>query len=162
MTESPKRRRLWPWLLGFGVLAVLGAATSLIMFSSWSEVRQADALEAQGAFEQALAGPAIGPAYLTLDEQGAVHVDRSLEGEAQELSALVLLTWDLDDERLLQMTIPFWFVRVKSSDQINLGTVTTFLAKDWAHLKLSVTEDDLEQRGPGAGPWTRPATMGRA
>ena len=30
-----------------------------------------------------------------------------------------------------------------------LGTLSTALARDWQHLDLDVTEEDLERRGPG-------------
>jgi hypothetical protein len=42
-----------------------------------------------------------------------------------------------------------WFVRVKMSGGLDLGTLTSLLAGDWQHLDVSVSLRDLERRGPG-------------
>jgi hypothetical protein len=47
------------------------------------------------------------------------------------------------------VAFPFWFVRVKMSATFNLGTLTSALARDWGHLDLRVSVQDLEKRGPG-------------
>ncbi len=131
-----RERRWWPWLLGLAICAVVGMTGSLVMFASWTEMDEADRAEAQRVFDEALAGSARGPAYVSIDAAGMVTVDRSLEkDDAREVETLVLLTWEPDEERLTRMRIPFWFVRIKSNDHVNLGTVCALLSKDWEHLE---------------------------
>jgi len=50
---------------------------------------------------------------------------------------------------MVRVGFPYWFVRMKMTDSLNLGTLTSVLARDWEHLDLSVSERDLERRGPG-------------
>jgi hypothetical protein len=59
------------------------------------------------------------------------------------------VAWDPGHERLLRIDFPFWFVRLKMSRALNLGTFTSVLAQDWQTLDLKVAEDDLQRRGPG-------------
>ena len=147
--EKSRRRRLVPWVIGFAILAALGAGVSFAMFANWSTLSDKTPGEAEEIFAARLEGPARGPAYLVVDDAGDVQVDRSLEAEAQDLDVLVVLAWDPEEGRLLETRLPWWFVKMKSTRHFNLGTAVTFVAKDWDHLDLSVTEDDLEARGPG-------------
>jgi hypothetical protein len=146
----PGRSRLLRWGLGFVVFAVVMAGISFLTLSSWSELRRATPAEAAAAFAEARATAGGGPAYIAIDPDGTVHVRRELEREEPaELAALHLEAWDPGSGRLVHTRFPYWFVRLKLSRTLNLGTFTTFLAGDWEHLDLAVTEDDLARRGPG-------------
>jgi hypothetical protein len=79
-----------------------------------------------------------------------VQVHRELESPSPvPLRTLHLVAWDPGHERLLRIDFPFWFVRLKMSRVLNLGTFTSALAHDWQSLDLKVAEEDLERRGPG-------------
>ena len=155
----PSSQTVWrkpmPWLLGFLGLAVLGVGIATILFASWTEYRDATSGEAAGDFAKALAaasaaGPQAGIPYVSVDSIGTVHVDRSLESDPPtELRTLHLLAWDPQEDRLVQVAFPFWFVRVKMNDAINLGTMTTALSGDWDHLDLKVSVGELRRRGAG-------------
>ncbi|MEE8586279.1 MAG: hypothetical protein V3T83_15650 [Acidobacteriota bacterium] len=47
------------------------------------------------------------------------------------------------------MGVPFWFVRLKMTESLNLGTITSALAGDWGNLDLKVSVEELERRGAG-------------
>ncbi|MEM1450532.1 MAG: hypothetical protein AAGI22_15545 [Planctomycetota bacterium] len=136
-----------------GLIAVLGAAglgTFLLMLRGWSDVRTADGEAATDAIESALQEAGPGPAYVTIDGSGTVHVRRDLEGpEPVDLETLSVFAWRPAEERLVRVDVPFWFVRLKMNDAFNLGTLTALLVGDWTNLDLDVTEDDLMRRGPG-------------
>ena len=148
------RSRKWQWIgiaaAVLAALAVAGIGVSALMFSRWSEVRAVSAEEAAAAFVAAVAEAGGGPPYLEISETGTVAVRRELErGEPVELRTLHLLAWDPDAARMVRVGFPYWFVRMKMTDSLNLGTLTSVLARDWEHIDLSVSEQDLERRGPG-------------
>jgi hypothetical protein len=66
-----------------------------------------------------------------------------------EIRALGLLAWDPEAGRTVRIRFPFWFVRAKMTESLNLGTLASALARDWRSLDLRVSEDDLERLGPG-------------
>ncbi len=145
-------RKRWVGKLALGIigLAVLGLGVSALMFSRWSEIHEVSAEEADQAFTEILADLGDPPAYLEVLSGGEVLVRRELEGsEPVALEALHLLAWDPDAGRMLRVAFPFWFIRVKMTDSINLGTLTSALAGDWRNLDLSVSEQDLQRLGTG-------------
>ena len=131
-------------------LAVVGLGVSALMFSHWSDLEDATAPEVSEAFAAAITH-AGGPAtYLQIDSEGRVQVNRELEGDhPTKLRTLHLLAWDPQQGKILQVAFPYWFVRVKMNDRINLGTITSALSHDWDNLDLKVSMKELELRGPG-------------
>jgi len=121
-----------------------------IMLSNWSDVETATGVDADRAFVEALAEAGSGEPYLELSAEGTIQIHRELEADAPvSLETLVVLAWEPVGERLVRVDFPYWFVRMKMTDSLNLGTLISVLAKDWNNLDLSVGEDDLELRGPG-------------
>jgi hypothetical protein len=145
--KSSRKRRIW---LGLAALSVAWLVVAMVVFASWTEFETANQTQAEQAFESALNLCADSRAYLVGESGGSFVVNRELEGsELQDLNTLHLMYWQADEKRLTRMNFPIWFVRVKTTHSINLGTYTSLLAGDWAHLELSVTVQDLQRRGPG-------------
>ncbi len=145
-----RRSRAWRWLAVLAAVAVLGLGVSALFFAHWSEVRTVGPEVASSALADAIEEAGGGPAYLVISDTGTVSVRRELEGsEPAPLSKLNLLTWQPKEGRLLRVGFPFWFVRAKMTDSLNLGTLTSVLVGDWKNLDLRVSEDDLALRGPG-------------
>jgi hypothetical protein len=148
-------RFLWSILLALGALALIAMAVSAVLLSRWSDLRSSSSPQAAQAFHDVRQqvgrwGADADRAYLHIDAAGHVHVDRRLEHEQQaDLRALHLLAWDPASQRLLNVGFPWWFVRVKMNDTINLGTFTTALSGDWQHLDLKISTEELRRRGPG-------------
>ncbi|MFQ5669105.1 MAG: hypothetical protein ACE5HD_01140 [Acidobacteriota bacterium] len=139
-----------PVAVGLGVLAVGGLGVFWFLLESWSDLQTATSEAAGRAFADSLARAGGGIPYLEIAAAGDVQVHRELEREAPvSLRTLHLLVWQPDSGRLLRIAFPFWFVRAKMTRSLNLGTLASALARDWKHLDLRVTEDDLERRGPG-------------
>ena len=154
-TQESRWRSPWPWVAGFVGVAFLGLGVAAILFLSWTELADSNTQEASQAFATALAtagadGPRAATAYLQIDADGQVHVLRELEDDSpHELRTLHLLAWDPQQDKLLQVAFPYWFVRVKMNDTINLGTMTTALSGDWDNLELKVSIGELRRRGAG-------------
>lgn len=147
-------KRRSPWVgrvvLGIVVGAAAGLGISAFLFSRWSELRTVAPEEAARVFADTLAQAGGGPPYLEISESGRVSVRRELERvDPVPLKALNVLAWEPAGGRLLEIAFPFWFVRAKMTETINLGTLTSALSRDWRNLGLRVSEKDLGRRGPG-------------
>jgi hypothetical protein len=147
------RKRRWRWAawgaLVFAILAVTGIQIALTMFSRWSEVRNLSSEDAAREFSIALNRAGGGTPYVEIAPGGGVIVHRDQENdELTPLATLHLLAWEPDSGKLVRIDFPFWFIRVKMNDTINLGTITSALAGDWENLDLEVSVDELERRGP--------------
>ena len=137
-------------LAGLALAAVFGLGISWMMFSLWGDLEEVAPAAAEAAFDDAVRQAGGGTPYLEVDDAGRVTVHRELErAEPTRLSTMHVLAWQPRAGRLLTVDLPFWFVRVKMTESINLGTLTTALAGDWQQLDLQVAERDLERRGPG-------------
>ena len=145
--RSPLARNL---VILFFVLAIFGFVIAALMFSSWSRYESATAVQATASFDEALAQIEDQRAYITISPSGEVEVNRELENQTPaKLAALNLLAWEPGVSRLVRVRFPFWFVKIKTTGYLNLGTFVSLLSKDWEHWDLKVTQDNLMQRGPG-------------
>lgn len=151
--DRDRRSRRWlpRVLIGIAIFALVMMGLSTMMLSHWSELRTATAYDAGRAFDSALAATgASDRPYLEIAPDGTVHVHRELEGsEPVSLDTLHVLAWEPEQERLLSVGFPWWFVRMKMSRAFNLGTLTTAMTHDWGNLDLRVSDEDLERIGPG-------------
>lgn len=149
-----RRRAVWPWVLGvvavLAILATIGVGTSATLFLRWGQVESATPDEATVLFDGEFAVMEDDRAYLTISESGTVDVQRELEKEIpNKLVALNVLAYEPAESNFWRVRVPFWFVKLKSTEYSNLGTLVALLLKDWEHLALDVTQDDLLHRGPG-------------
>ena len=147
--NEPKKRR-WPKRLFILLLiaALLGVSVSTCMFASWTEVSkfsQEDALQKIEELKKPFRGA---PPYVEIGEAGVRIRHEMKRGFTTKLATLHVANWDSEDGAFTHMSIPMWFVRVKTTDHINLGTLVSVLAKDWKNLDLNVTVEDLEEIGP--------------
>ncbi|MFT5052945.1 MAG: hypothetical protein ACI8QZ_004383 [Chlamydiales bacterium] len=147
----PERKRRWtgPFFIAFVVFALIMATTSVSLLSSWSEVNDASATEAEAAFEAVRARFGDAQPYIAVEEGGGMRTTREIDSSRSfELKGLHMLSFEPVLGKLADVAFPYWFVRLKLSDAMNLGTIVSLMARDWKHLDLRVTEDDLEALGP--------------
>lgn len=138
------------FLIGLAVFALVMMGLSFWTLSRWSELETVPPGDAEQAFTEAIAEAGGGPAYVEISADGGVVAHRELEGpEPVSLNLLNVLAWNPEKTKLLRVGFPFWFVRLKMSDTLNLGTFVSVLARDWENLDLRVSERDLERLGPG-------------
>ena len=78
------------------------------------------------------------------DEERAVVHHELEKPEKTTVNRLRVLVYDPDDNRLVRLQIPFWLVRLGGGNKhisLDAGNVHG--------VRLSITPDDLERRGPG-------------
>lgn len=149
--RKENKSRIWRNLfIAFIAIAVAGFGISMLMFMGWSKFQSVTFAQATLSMDSEIAGIDDRRPYLTIAEDGTVAVDRDLQQtESHKLAALHMLAYEPAGSRLVRVRFPFWFVKVKTTNQLNLGTLVSALSSDWDNLDLKVTEDDLAQRGPG-------------
>jgi hypothetical protein len=147
----PTRRRTWrrPLLWGLTLFALFCAIVFYVFVFEWTDVSQVAPHESDSYFQAALAETGGGMPYIEFDENGVIVVHRELETEnAPAFDTLTLVAWAPGDERAVRVHYPRWFVYLKTSTSVNLGTMIAVVRKDWNHLDLSISYDDLSRRGP--------------
>lgn len=143
----------WAWaaiavvaLFVIGIVAMAGAGVYFV--SRQVQVREASPARAQSLFDQNRERFS-GVPLIELDSDGEIarsHLEE-LRAKARPasatLEALHVLAWDADDEKVVQVAVPFWLLRLKR------GPIEVF--SDTAGLQradLRLTVDDLEALGP--------------
>jgi hypothetical protein len=143
-----------PWrrpLLGVLVFLAIAAATfGSVFLGSWTSVQEVVPAEIDKFFVEALREAGGGTPYIEIEQSGTAVVHHEQETVGAELfETLTLLAWAPGDEKVLRVDYPRWFVRLKTSTFVNLGTIVAAARKDWNHLDLSISYGDLLKRGPG-------------
>ena len=150
MNKTPPRRPwLVPLLFGLAIFVLAAAAMSYLFLVRWTDVTDALPTEAERIFAAAIVEAGGGPPYIEIADDGTVHVHRDQESnELGDFDTLTLLAWTPAEEKILRLDYPRWFVRLKTASSVNLGTMIAAMRKDWGHLDLSVSFNDLRRRGP--------------
>jgi len=145
------KRRPWvrPLLIGLAIFGILAAAMGWTFFGSWMQMTNTPSPEAQRLLDTAVIEAGGGPAYIEIAADGTVVVHRDqVRTVAEDFGTLTVLAWSPGEDKLLRVDYPRWFVRLKTSTSVNLGTMIAMARRDWAQLDLSVNFADLTRRGP--------------
>jgi hypothetical protein len=62
------------------------------------------------------------------------------------IEALHILVWNPDEQKVIRLNMPFWLLRMTKGRPIKLSSN---LDADGEPMRLKVTAEDLERRGPG-------------
>lgn len=147
MTE--RRRRWVPIAIGvaflFACFAIGMIVVSMTIFAP--DMTTSTEVEAAGAFDEVLRRFGDRPALLEI-RGGRAH--RVSGGERPPstiaLQSMKVLAWDPGDNDLARMTLPFWFLRLKSGP-VRFGSYVSGINGFADGSSLSV--EDLEAHGPG-------------
>lgn len=149
--ESPsakRRRNTWVWIVLAVVLSLLVVGFAIAGGFAYYIFRQTSiettsSSTAADRFEQVRSRFKDRTPYIELDSDGDMKIHSELEGPTEaELKALHILAFDVDDSRLIESSIPFWFVRLKTSGPFKIQL-------DGRHRDLEVSAENLARRGPG-------------
>jgi uncharacterized membrane protein len=147
----------WVWaVVGIVILFVLGimamAGAGIYFVTKQVQVRTASPARAESLFDQSRERFKDAQPLIELDADGDIVRSRLREaraaavkrgGPTPSLDALHVMAWDANDERVVQIAIPFWLLRLKR------GPIDVF--SETAGLRsadLRITVDDLEALGP--------------
>lgn len=144
----------WAWavigviaLFVIGMIALAGAGVYFV--TRQVQVREASPARAESLFERNRERFKGTRPLIELDTDGDVLRSRLDEARARaharsaSLDALHVLAWDADNEKVVQLAIPFWLLRLKRGP-IDVFADTAGLGR----ANLRITVDDLEAMGP--------------
>lgn len=144
----------WAWavivvvaLCVIGMIALAGAGVYFV--SRQVQVREATPAKALSLFERSRERFKDMKPLIELDSDGDIVRSHFAEarGKARpsstNLEALHVLAWDANDEKMVQVAIPFWLLRLKRGP-IGVFSDTAGLSR----ADLRITVDDLEALGP--------------
>src|SRR5262245_12387178 len=144
------RVRTWVWIVvGVFALCVLGiiamAGAGFYFFAKHFDTHQATAASAARDFEAVKARLAGQAPLIELDERGHYlrsNTDRKPAANVKPPESVHVLAFDPDDQRVVEVTIPFWLLRMKTRGMVDFNG----RRMDLEDLKLTV--EDLERFGP--------------
>ena len=143
--------RTWIWIvvgvLAFGFLCVIAFAAAGIYYVSQNvKATQVSATSAASQFDTVRNQFSGQKALIELDERGDFlrsNTDRAVPANVRRPEKLYVMAYDPDDGGLVRVTVPFWLLRLKMTDNtVDFGGNRM----DLEDLKLSV--EDLERFGP--------------
>ncbi len=149
--REDRRTRPWlrPLLAALAVIAVAGVVLSFQLLGRWTRVTTVAPAEVDRVFAAARAEAGGGPPYVEIAADGRVTVHHELEpAHPRPFAVLTLLAWSPGEQKAVRIDYPRWFVRLKTSSFVNLGTMIAAARKDWRHLDLQIKYGDLVRRGP--------------
>lgn len=145
--------KTWVWIVvGLVALALL-AIVALVGAGVYYVARHVDstttsAASAADALDAERARFAGGP-LLTIDEHGQTiesRLDAARPPAAVAPTAMVVLAWDADEQRLVRIRLPFWLLRLASHGRASIEFGRRGPRVPLERLHLSVA--DLERLGP--------------
>ena len=130
--------------VGVCVLAVGGAG--VYVFFQHVDIDDASAADADRSFDEARARFAGQTPLLSLaDHEWSVN-RRPSTADAKPRT-LRVMAWETSDERLVNLSIPFWLLRLGDEDAVDLNF--NDLDDEAALRDLDLTVADLDRHGPG-------------
>lgn len=144
----------WAWAaIGIAALCVIGmialAGAGVYFVTKQVQVREASPARAQSLFERSRERFKNVKPLIELDTDGEVVSSRidaaraKAQGSSGTLDALHVLAWDPNNEKVVQVSVPFWLLRMKRGP-IDVFSNTAGLGRADLHF----TVDDLEALGP--------------
>ena len=143
--------RKWiPIAVGIGIFVVLIGA-GLVAGFAYMVAKQVDVQEmtadgGQEEFDKLLASMAGQKAFIELPEgdPDKIVVHREMQTkETGSISKIHVRIWSPRERQLVSATLPFWMIRLTGSSSIH------FDAGSHRGVRLRVTPEDIERRGPG-------------
>lgn len=144
----------WAWaVIGIVALCIIGiialAGAGVYFVTRQVQVREASPARAHSLFESSRERFKDMTPLIELDTDGDVLRSHLEEARARahpstaSLEALHVLAWNADDEKVVQVAVPFWLLRLKRGP-IDVFSDTAGLGR----ADLHITVDELEALGP--------------
>jgi len=132
------------FLLVVGVVLV-GVVGYVIYQQLAIQAKTASAVGADEEFAQIVAKFEGQKPYLVIKDGEPVVSEAPAAAPGKPVEALHIIVWDPDEQKVVKLNMPFWLLRMTKGQPIKISTND----EPGEAMKLTVTVDDLERRGPG-------------
>jgi hypothetical protein len=83
--------------------------------------------------------------YLVIMDGEPVVTDAPAASPGKPVEALHIIIWDPDERKVVKLNMPFWLLRMTKGQPIRISSND----EPGEAMKLKITVEDLERRGPG-------------
>lgn len=143
--------KTWVWVVvGIVVVGIIGiiamAAAGLYFFTRNIQTTHASPAVASRTFDDVRARFADQKPLIELDNDGEFlrsNLERVRPANPPVIDAIHVMAYDPDDARVVNVSIPFWLMRMQRG-----GSVINFNGNDMNLEDLKITIEDLERFGP--------------
>lgn len=130
-------------VVGVGLVAVVG----YVIYQQFAfQAKSATEVSAGEEFGRIVAKFDGQKPYLIIKDGEPVISDAPASAPGKPVEALHIIVWDPDEQKVVKLNMPFWLLRMTKGQPIRIS------ANDdpgGDAVKLKITADDLERRGPG-------------
>ena len=83
--------------------------------------------------------------YLVIKDGEPVVTEAPAASPGKPVEALHIIIWDPDKRKVVKLNLPFWLLRMTKGQPIKISSTD----EPGEAMKLKITVEDLERRGPG-------------
>jgi hypothetical protein len=130
-------------IVGVGLVAVMG----YVIYQQFAfQATSATEVSAEREFKRAVAQFEGQKPYLVIKDGEPIISSEKGTGSGRPIEALHIIVWNPDDQKVVRLNVPFWLLRMTKSQPIKLSSNRD---PDGEPMRLNITAEDLERRGPG-------------
>ena len=130
-------------VVGVGLVAVVG----YVLYQQFAfQAKSATEISAEEEFAQVVAKFEGQKPYLVIRDGQPVVSDEPAAAPGKPIEALHIIVWDPDKQKVVKLNMPFWLLRMTKGQPIRISSDDEFGGDA---MRLKITAEDLERRGPG-------------
>ncbi|MCX6549467.1 MAG: hypothetical protein NTY02_00415 [Acidobacteria bacterium] len=130
-------------IVGVGIVGVAG----YVLYQQFAfQATTASESTAKQEFEKAMAQFDGQRPFLVIQDGEPVVSEEKGPNAGKPIEALHILVWTPDEGKIVRLNMPFWLLRMTKGRPIKLGSGD---GEGSSHVRLKITAEDLERRGPG-------------
>jgi len=130
-------------IVGVGLVGVVG----YVIYQQFAfQAKSATEMSADEEFAEIVAKFDGQKPYLVIKNGEPVVSDAPAAAPGKPVEALHIIVWDPDERKVIKLNMPFWLLRMTKGQPIKISSNDD---PDGQSMKLQITADDLERRGPG-------------
>ncbi|MFO7695248.1 MAG: hypothetical protein R6V57_19345 [Vicinamibacterales bacterium] len=130
-------------IVGVGLVGVVG----YVIYQQFAfQAKSATEMSADEEFARIVAKFEGQKPYLVIKDGEPVVSEESAASPGKPVEALHIIVWDPDERKVIKLNMPFWLLRMTKGQPIKLSSDGEF---GGTSMKLKITAQDIERRGPG-------------
>jgi hypothetical protein len=130
-------------VVGAGLVGVVG----YVLYQQFAfQAKTATEMGADEEFAEIVARFEGQKPYLIIKDGEPVVSEEPAAAPGKPVEALHIIVWDPDERKVVKLNMPFWLLRMTKGQPIKISPADEFGGEA---MKLKITAEDIERRGPG-------------